>query len=41
MDVGLPIIIDGIVVGGIGVGGAHRIQDIDITKARLEFIKWA
>ena len=35
MDGGIPIIIDGKVVGGIGVGGAHGTFDVDIAKAGL------
>ncbi len=29
---GLPIYIDGIVIGGIGVGGAHGSEDVRIAK---------
>lgn len=39
MEGGVPIIIDGIVVGGIGVGGAHGSEDSRIARAgrdRLE-----
>ncbi len=32
---GLPIYIDGMVVGGIGVGGAHGSEDVRIAKAGL------
>lgn len=35
MDGGVPIYINGIVVGGIGVGGAHGSEDIRIAKAGL------
>lgn len=35
MDGGIPIFIDGIVVGGIGVGGAHGSEDVQIAKAGL------
>ena len=38
MDGGIPIIIDGKVVGGIGVGGAHGSEDIDISKAGLKVL---
>ncbi len=36
MDGGVPIFINGIVVGGIGVGGAHGSQDVHIAKAGLK-----
>ncbi|MGI2067459.1 GlcG/HbpS family heme-binding protein [Shewanella sp. MF08487] len=36
MDGGVPIFINGIVVGGIGVGGAHGSQDVRIAKAGLK-----
>ncbi|WP_201538806.1 GlcG/HbpS family heme-binding protein [Psychrobacter frigidicola] len=36
MDGGVPIYIDGIVVGGIGVGGAHGSEDVRIAKAGLK-----
>lgn len=36
MDGGIPIFINGKVVGGIGVGGAHGSEDIRIAKAGLE-----
>lgn len=36
---GIPIILDGVVVGGIGVGGAHGSEDVQIAKAGLGFIK--
>ena len=39
MDGGMPIYIDGIVVGGIGVGGAHGSQDVRIAKAGIEALK--
>ena len=35
MDGGIPIYIDGVVVGGIGVGGAHGSEDVRIAKAGL------
>lgn len=35
LDGGLPIFIKGQVVGGIGVGGAHGSQDVQIAKAGL------
>lgn len=35
MDGGLPIYIDGVVVGGIGVGGAHGSEDVRIAEAGL------
>lgn len=35
MDGGIPIFINGKVVGGIGVGGAHDSEDIRIAKAGL------
>jgi len=36
MDGGVPIFIMGIVVGGIGVGGAHGSEDVRVAKAGLE-----
>ncbi len=39
MDGGLPIFINGKVVGGIGVGGAHGNEDVRIAKAGLEALK--
>lgn len=39
MDGGIPIIIDGKVVGGIGVGGAHGSEDVRIAKAGLTVLK--
>lgn len=35
MDGGVPIFIDGKIVGGIGVGGAHGNKDVDIAKAGI------
>ncbi|MCH3852745.1 heme-binding protein, partial [Campylobacter jejuni] len=31
--------IDGVVVGGIGVGGAHLDEDVKIAKAGIAFLK--
>ena len=39
MDGGMPIYIDGVVVGGIGIGGAHGSQDVRIAKAGIEALK--
>ena len=39
MDGGIPIVIDGKVIGGIGVGGAHGSEDGRIAKAGLKMIK--
>ncbi|MGQ2677276.1 GlcG/HbpS family heme-binding protein [Campylobacter coli] len=39
MPGGVPIFIDGVVVGGIGVGGAHLDQDVKIAKAGIAFLK--
>ncbi|RQD68141.1 heme-binding protein [Campylobacter hepaticus] len=39
MPGGVPIMLDGIVIGGIGVGGAHLEQDVKIAKAGLKFLK--
>lgn len=36
MDGGIPIIIEGIVVGGIGVGGAHGNNDTEIARTAIE-----
>ena len=38
MDGGIPIYMNGIVVGGIGVGGAHGSEDVRIAKAGLKAI---
>ena len=40
MDGGIPIVIDGKVVGGIGVGGAHGNADTSIAKAGLSILKY-
>lgn len=39
MDGGIPIFINGKVVGGIGVGGAHGNEDVRIAKAGLQALK--
>ena len=39
LDGGIPIIIDGIVVGGIGVGGAHGSEDVRIARAGLKVLE--
>ena len=39
MDGGIPIFIDGKVVGGIGVGGAHGSEDVRIAKAGLKLLE--
>ena len=39
MDGGIPIYINGKVVGGIGVGGAHGSEDVRIAKAGLKVLK--
>lgn len=36
---GIPIIIDGEVVGGIGVGGAHGSEDVRIAMAGLQVLQ--
>ena len=38
MDGGIPIVINGKVVGGIGVGGAHGSEDVRIAKAGLKVL---
>ena len=38
MDGGIPIVINGKVVGGIGVGGAHGSEDVRIARAGLMVI---
>jgi uncharacterized protein GlcG (DUF336 family) len=38
MDGGLPIYINNKVVGGIGVGGAHGIEDVRIAEAGLKVL---
>jgi uncharacterized protein GlcG (DUF336 family) len=32
---GYPVIVDGAVVGAIGVSGGHYSQDMDVAKAAL------
>lgn len=39
MDGGIPIYINGIVVGGIGVGGAHGNEDVRIAKIGLNALE--
>ena len=39
LDGGVPIYIDGLVVGGIGVGGAHGSEDVHIAKAGLKALE--
>jgi glc operon protein GlcG len=39
MDGGIPIFIDGKIVGGIGVGGAHGSEDVRIAKAGLAILE--
>ena len=39
LDGGVPIYIDGVVVGGIGVGGAHGSQDVQVAKAGLKALE--
>lgn len=41
MDGGVPIYLDGVVVGAIGVGGAHGSEDVRIAKAGLRPIELA
>lgn len=36
MEGGIPIFIDGLVVGGIGVGGAHGAQDVRLAQYGIE-----
>lgn len=38
---GLPIIVDGITIGGIGVGSQTGEEDLEVTKAALSAIKGA
>ena len=38
MPGGVPIVIKGVVVGGIGVGGAHLDDDVRIAKSGLSVI---
>ena len=38
MNGGIPIIIEGKVVGGIGVGGAHGSEDVRIARAGLKVL---
>ena len=38
MDGGVPIFINNVVVGGIGVGGAHGSADVAIAKAALKVL---
>lgn len=39
LDGGVPIYIDNVVVGGIGVGGAHGSQDVQVAKAGLKVLE--
>lgn len=39
MDGGIPIFIDGKILGGIGVGGAHGSEDVRIAKAGLKILE--
>ncbi|MBF7044610.1 heme-binding protein [Campylobacter volucris] len=39
MPGGVPIEVDGVIIGGIGVGGAHLEEDVKIAKAGLSFLK--
>lgn len=39
MDGGIPIFINGKVVGGIGVGGAHGNKDVKIAQAGIDALK--
>nr|WP_008636229.1 heme-binding protein [Bizionia argentinensis] len=39
LDGGIPIFIDGQVVGGIGVGGAHGSADVKVAKAGLKVLE--
>lgn len=39
MPGGVLIFIDGVVVGGIGVGGAHLDEDVKIAKAGIAFLQ--
>ena len=39
LDGGVPIVINNVVVGGIGVGGAHGSQDVQIAKAGLKVLE--
>ena len=39
LDGGVPILIDNVVVGGIGVGGAHGSEDVRIAKAGLKVLE--
>lgn len=39
LDGGVPIYIDDVVVGGIGVGGAHGSQDVQVAKAGLKVLE--
>ncbi|MEO8773924.1 MAG: heme-binding protein [Gelidibacter sp.] len=39
MDGGIPIVINGKVVGGIGVGGAHGSEDVRVAKAGIKILE--
>nr|WP_207917112.1 heme-binding protein [Flavobacterium hiemivividum] len=39
LDGGIPIFINGKIVGGIGVGGAHGNEDVRIARAGLKAIQ--
>lgn len=38
LDGGVPIVVDGFVIGAIGVGGAHGSEDVRFAKAGIEHI---
>ena len=38
MDGGIPIIIDGKIVGGVGVGGTHGSEDVRIAQANSKIL---
>lgn len=38
---GLPIVLAGDVIGGVGAGGAHQDEDLEIARAMIAACGWA
>ena len=41
LNAGLPIVVDGHVIGGIGAGSGTGAEDLEVTKAALAVIEGA
>jgi len=39
IDGGFPIVVDGLIVGGIGVSGVHATEDAQIAQAGVDAVK--